>query len=446
MTAADPGSNLPVEHDAVMGRARTFVLVRLVIDAVLLVLALFELPNTGPFPTWQVILVDAAGLLIFRLLVRRWPGLATYFTLIVTALLLIAVDFSLGAFTLLPWFFIIPLGFAGGLIVTRTGFNSLVSLSLLAIFGIYVALIYLGRLPLALDLPADLFLTLTGAIAAVVIVLNALVETLLVHLFQTQQDLVQTEVQLLQTRTELEMNRSRSSDIQMQVRRSERLSAIGQIAQQLSKSLGVPLSAIEGMVSHSPQTLSEPDRVAELSRNLADIRRISEGLMHYAGIGRSRMQTVNLDETLADELAHTSVPENVRLRVEQPPVFPPIQADPDHMRLLIHHLLDNALRAVAAQGGDVTISLTPAPEGIRLGVTDTGPGIPAEQRELIFEPLYTTQERGFGLGLAICRQIVQMYGGRIRVESEVGEGTQFSVYLPRVPRHPPEEMAQDMAG
>lgn len=448
MTTTKPGPSLSAERDAIIKRAHTFVLVRLVLDAILLALALLEPFDAGLFPTGWVLLADMAGLLLYRLLVRRWPAAATYFMLIITALLLIAADFSLGAFTLLPWFFTIPLGIAGGLIVTRTGFNSFTSLTLLAIFGVYAALIYLERIPLALDpsLPVDLFLSLITAIAVVVIMLNALVETLVVHLFQSQQDLVQAEVQLMQARTELEMSRNRSSDIQMQVRRRERLSAIGQITQQLSRSLGIPLAAIEALAADSPQALTDPDRVSELGQRASEIRRITDGLAHYASIGRSHIQTVNLDETLAEELQHIHVPDNVSLTVEQPPVFPPIQADPDHMRLMIHHLLDNALQAMAAEGGDITIQLTPAPEGIRFSVTDTGPGIPVEQRDIIFEPLYTTQERSFGLGLAICRQIVQMHGGRIRVESEVGQGTQFRVYLPRVPRHPPEEMAQDIAG
>ncbi|RME80545.1 MAG: ATP-binding protein [Caldilineae bacterium] len=165
---------------------------------------------------------------------------------------------------------------------------------------------------------------------------------------------------------------------------------------------------------------------------------------HFASLGGLHIQTVNLDDLLAEELTHLTIPDGVSLFIDQPPVFPPIQADPDQLRLLIHHLLDNAFQAVGGSGV-VKIGLKPVAEGVRLEVEDSGPGIPPEQLDLIFEPLFTTQEHGFGLGLAICQRVAQLHGGTITVESTVGEGSKFTVYLPSVPRQTPDRMVQDAA-
>ena len=66
-------------------------------------------------------------------------------------------------------------------------------------------------------------------------------------------------------------------------------------------------------------------------------------------------------------------------------------------------------------------------------ISDSGPGIPADEIQLIFEPLYTTQTQSFGLGLAIVQRVVEMHGGYVEVESEEGKGATFTVFLPRVP-------------
>ncbi|HEY52632.1 MAG TPA: HAMP domain-containing histidine kinase, partial [Caldilineae bacterium] len=366
--------------------------------------------------------------------------------LIWTALLLIALDFSLGQITLISWLFLIPISLAGGLIVTRPGFNSLVTLSILGIFGAYFALVYLQRVPLTLSVPPDLLVSLSVALGVVLLILNALVESLVAYLYQTQEAFLKTRVQYLQTLNDLEQIRRELADTQRQVRRIERLSTIGHFAGQLSKTLRTPLETMEIALNQPSETLCQPDLIAKLRHEIATAVRLTDGLQHLADLGRLHIETVNLDDLLAEELAHIHIPENVSISVEQPPVFPSIQADSKQIRLLMHHLIDNAIRAVEEEGGEIRLALASDPEGVRLSVSDNGPGIPEEQLELIFEPLYTTQQQGFGLGLAICQQVVQMHGGQITVDSVVDEGTTFTVSLPRVPRHPPEELAQDSAG
>ncbi len=446
MTSMDLDFSLTPEITAVRSRARIYILVRLILDLIALAIVLLQPSDQGLFPTYWVLVADVAGLFIYWLGVRRWPSASTYLALMWAALLLIALDFSLGQITLVSWLFLIPLSLAGGLIVTRPGFNSLVTLSILGIFGAYLALVYLQRVPLTSSVPPDLLVSIPVALGVVLLMLNALVESLVAYLYQTQEAYLKTRVQYLQALNDLGQNRRELANTQRQVRRIERLSTVGHFAGQLSKTLRTPLETMENVLNQPNEMLCQPEIVARLRNEIADAVRLTDGLQHFADLGRLHIETVNLDDILAEELAHIQPPENVKFAVDQPPVFPSIQADPKQIRLLMHNLIDNAIQAVEREGGDVNLSLESNPEGVRFSVSDTGPGIPEDQFELIFEPLYTTQQQGFGLGLAVCQQVVQMQGGQIRVESVVGEGTTFVVSLPRVPRHPPEELAQDSAG
>ena len=94
------------------------------------------------------------------------------------------------------------------------------------------------------------------------------------------------------------------------------------------------------------------------------------------------------------------------------------------------NLLVNA-REVAGACGRVEISCSPSPNyEIEMRVKDSGEGIPVEQSEQIFEPYFTTKKKGTGLGLSIVKQNTELYGGEVRVESELGEGTEFILTFP----------------
>jgi len=421
------------EKTVVISRARTYLLVRLAVDVVLLIFVMLQaLTAAKSISVVLVILLDLVGLLVYRITVKRWPTASTYLQLIFTTLLIIAFDFAWGSITFIPWFLTIPLSIVGGFIVTRSGFNGLVTLSILAIFGVYTGFIWVGRVPLPVEIPGNTLLVLSAALGAVLLILNALTESLVVYLYQTEESLLQTRAQLLYAMQELEQNRNLLHKVQNQTRRMERLSTVGQIAEQLSKSLRGPLEEIEGILRNPERIQENPELIKELHRQVLAALRMTEGLKEYARLTELHIKTVNLDDVLAKELAQTRIPENVKLVIHQPPVFPPIQADPDKVRLVIHHLLDNALHAVQ-DGGEITIELQPRPDGVAFTIHDSGSGIPQDELQLIFEPLYTTHAEGFGLGLAIAQRVVEMHGGYIEVESEEGKGSKFTIFFPRVP-------------
>jgi signal transduction histidine kinase len=102
------------------------------------------------------------------------------------------------------------------------------------------------------------------------------------------------------------------------------------------------------------------------------------------------------------------------------------------MGQVLQNLVVNALQAMPG-GGLIQVSARPESDAdfIRITVRDTGPGISAENMERIFQPLFTTKEKGIGLGLVLCRDLMEINGGSISVESEPGKGTEFMIRIPQ---------------
>ncbi len=434
MTSVSEAFAQEKERSTLFHRARTYGAARLGVDGVLLLLLGVQTwINQSWSPPLVVVLLDVLNLAIYLLVVRRWPISATYLHLVASALLIIAFDYAWGSVTFIPWFLTIPLTVAGGLIVVRAGFNGLVTLSVLTLFATHLGLIYLGRVPLAPAMPMSLLLTMSAALAAVLMILNILAESLVVYLYQIEENQLQTRAQLLYTLQEVEQLRHRLHQVENQTRRMERLSTVGQIAEQLSRSLRQPLEEIEAILRDPQRMTHNPTLVKELHQQVQAALRMTDSLKEYARLTELHIDTVNLDDLLAEELARIRIPENIKLTIQQPPIFPPIQADGEKVRLVLHHLLHNALQAVQDQGGEIFIRLEPRPDGVAFTIQDTGPGIPTEALQTIFEPLYTTKTQSFGLGLAIVQRVVEMHGGYVEVESEPGQGATFTVFFPRVP-------------
>jgi len=94
------------------------------------------------------------------------------------------------------------------------------------------------------------------------------------------------------------------------------------------------------------------------------------------------------------------------------------------------NLVKNAMESISGEG-TITLAAAPAAKGyLRLTVTDTGTGMSPEEQQHIFDPYYTTKEKGVGLGLAIAHEIILAHGGTIGVQSEPGRGTTFEILLP----------------
>jgi PAS domain S-box-containing protein len=115
--------------------------------------------------------------------------------------------------------------------------------------------------------------------------------------------------------------------------------------------------------------------------------------------------------------------------------LPVASLDAGQIQQVLVNLIKNAIQAMTS-GGTLTLQTGEGADGIWMSVADTGGGIPQEQLNRIFEPFYTTKKKGSGLGLMIVQRIVRAHGGRIELESQVGRGTTFRIWLPLHERRP----------
>jgi signal transduction histidine kinase len=124
--------------------------------------------------------------------------------------------------------------------------------------------------------------------------------------------------------------------------------------------------------------------------------------------------------------------ENRRLNVEEKLAkgLPPAPLDAGQIKQALVNLIKNAMQAMSP-AGTLSVETGQNTEEVWVSVADTGGGIAPDQVNLIFEPFYTTKKKGTGLGLMIVQRIVRQHGGHIELESRVGQGTTFRIWLPR---------------
>ncbi|MFI5142412.1 MAG: PAS domain S-box protein [Thermoanaerobaculales bacterium] len=252
-----------------------------------------------------------------------------------------------------------------------------------------------------------------------------------------------------------------------QLRQAQKFEAIGQLAGGVAHDFNNLLMAIVGSTELLRQRLGAGGGDQELDAILYSARRASEltkGLLAFAR--RQVLETVALDlkEVVGQILPilRRVIPENIAIQFRPEDGDAIVRADRGQMDQILMNLAVNA-RDAMARGGTITITVGPTSLGedylvahpwaqpgnfVRLAVADTGVGMDEATLSHVFEPFYTTKERGqgTGLGLAIVYGIVKQHGGMIEASSEPGEGTRFEIFLPAVARGaslvaPPEATA-----
>lgn len=225
-------------------------------------------------------------------------------------------------------------------------------------------------------------------------------------------------------------------DAQEQLVRQEKLAVLGQLAGGVGHELRNPLSVISNAVYFLK--LVQPDASPEV-REYLDIlgqetrtaEKIIGDLLEFSRTKSVDREPVPVEGMLQQVLERFPTPENIAVKFNIPAGLPPIFADPRHMQQVFGNLVVNACQAMP-EGGALSLSARAKGKEIAIAVADTGTGIPPENMGKLFEPLFTTKAKGIGLGLAVSRKLVEANGGRIQVQSTLGAGTTFTVYLPRI--------------
>ncbi len=238
---------------------------------------------------------------------------------------------------------------------------------------------------------------------------------------------------------------------QRQLSQSEKLAALGQVSATMAHQIGTPLNSISGyiqlMLQEGNLQPEDRNRLKIIESQLDRLADSVKNLLIFTRQPKPLLKPLNVNEVL-EELIRLSLPwrhaRNVTLFSSLSSEVPSILGDPTHLQTLFLNLITNALDAMP-QGGHLRISTqlqsTPATSGengrwVEISIADTGIGITEESKKRIFDPFFTTKKigEGTGLGLAICEKIIKEHAGRLEVESEVGKGSTFSIFIPALER------------
>jgi two-component system sensor kinase FixL len=225
-----------------------------------------------------------------------------------------------------------------------------------------------------------------------------------------------------------------------------RLSELGQMVSALAHEVNQPITAVGNYVRASvllvrageaPKALEALTKAAnEATRASEIIRRLRDFVKKNDGERRLEDPRAMIEETLALALAGSEQPRaNVELRLH--PDTSAALIDKIQIQQVLLNLIRNAIEAMANQPRQALIIATEPAENdmVEFSVTDIGPGLPIEVRGKLFQPFVTTKATGMGVGLSICRAIIEAHGGRLWAEDGPVAGTIFKFTVPRPPVH-----------
>ncbi|MCX8188796.1 MAG: PAS domain S-box protein [Nitrososphaeria archaeon] len=225
-----------------------------------------------------------------------------------------------------------------------------------------------------------------------------------------------------------------------ELREKERMAALGEAATLIGHDLRNPLQAlknnlfiIEQRIKNFGESNESEDIINKLKamyREVDYMNKIVLDLQDYAAPIKSFETKIELEKIIEEAMKGVIVPENIKATLEIDQSVSHIKADFYIIKRVLGNLILNAIQAMP-EGGTLTIIAKSSNDDLILEVKDTGVGIPEENIKKIFTPFFTTKSKGQGLGLAVCKRLVETLGGNISVESKVGEGTKFIIKLPK---------------
>jgi len=225
------------------------------------------------------------------------------------------------------------------------------------------------------------------------------------------------------------------------IRLAERLSSLGHLAAGVAHEIRNPLNAIGMGIQRLKREFSPPE---ESKRNeflsfaeiiLKETRRVNQIIEQFLAL--SRPFQLRLKESSPGDLLSSLVmlfqeeASSLRIKIETDidPDLPSLQMDEEKLTQALINIMKNGMQAME-QGGVLRIEAHGIRDRVEVKISDSGTGIPPDQMEKIFNYYYTTKEKGVGLGLPIAHRIIEAHQGQLRVESQVGTGTEVTILLP----------------
>jgi len=224
--------------------------------------------------------------------------------------------------------------------------------------------------------------------------------------------------------------------LQAEIRRKEKLAAIGGLAAGVAHEIRNPLSSIKGIASYYKAKFTEGSEDREMAGVMIEevdrLSRVISELLEFA-----RPMKLNLKRSDVNDILDHSIrlvqqeasTQKIRIALNTAPDHMMATVDPDRVTQCLLNLYLNAFQAMES-GGQLTIEGAIKNRKIEIEIKDTGSGIEAEDLSKIFDPYFTTKPKGTGLGLAIVHTVIEAHGGFVKVRSAPGQGSVFTIVLP----------------
>jgi len=248
--------------------------------------------------------------------------------------------------------------------------------------------------------------------------------------------------QLAQNFNEMTAELEKTRLLEEQLREAEKSAVVGRLGSAIAHEIRNPLNYINLTLDHLNTKFDPHDErsveyhklIGQIKTEVARINQQISDFLNYSRPAKANLQPVEARHVIEDSLRLVeaqAAENNIKIGVVEREEVPKIMGDTDFLRSVFNNLFINALQAIGSEGGKMNVRISPDDGFVRFDVTDTGIGIPGENLPKVFEPYFSTKETGTGLGLAIVQKIVDIHHGSIDVESIEGEGTKFTVRLPR---------------
>lgn len=243
------------------------------------------------------------------------------------------------------------------------------------------------------------------------------------------------EHQVTERTAELELALTRLGDAQEELMRRERLAILGQLSGSVGHELRNPLGVMTNAIYYLERVVEDPSPKVE--RYLGVLRtqielcdKIVTDLLDHARLKPPSRTRVSVPDLVEEQLQRVQGADRLSIEKRWPADLPDVEVDGFQIGQVLQNLFTNGAQAMQETGGTLTVGATAENGAVHVRVEDTGAGVAPEDRQKIFEPLFTTKARGIGLGLSVSRSLARANGGDLRLAEDALAGAAFVLTLP----------------